>query len=401
MFSTYRAVFRAPGTAAFCAAAFLMRMPTAIYPLGLLLLVATRTHHYGFAGLLSGAYIAGLAVGGPTGARLVDRFGQRWVIAPATLLHLAAITTIVVFVEVGWPEWTLLTPAFIAGFSFLEVGALVRARWSYVLADRPELSTAYSLESSFDEVIFVVGPLIATVLAIEVGSLAPLIVGGSMVAVGAVGLWRLEDSTPPVEQHEFAGASALRSRGMLTIVAVAAAMGAIFASAEVSAVAFCGQHAQQGLAGYVLSAFALSSAVAGFIYGSRPWRAALLDRFRLQAVIFGALPCLLLLASNVPVLALLMFAVGLGTAPTLITAFGLVAEIVPGRSLTEGLAWLVTGLNVGYGAASAITGRLADAHGGRITFLVTVGAGVLMAAFALRLHAQLRPSIVAAMSAPE
>ena len=175
-------------------------------------------------------------------------------------------------------------------------------------------------------------------------------------------------------------------------------MGAIFASAEVTAVAFCGQHGQQGLAGYVLSAFALGSATAGFVYGTRTWKAPLLDRFRTQAVIFGLLPCVLLLASNIATLALLMFVVGLGTAPTLITAFGLVSEIAPARSLTEGLAWLTTGLNVGYGTAAAVTGRLADAHGAHISFLVTVGAGALLVLLALRVHAVLRRPVTAAMS---
>ncbi len=68
MFSAYRAVFRAPGSAAFCTAGFLMRLPLAIYPLGLVLLIALRTHHYGFAGVLAAAYILGSAPGNPAGA---------------------------------------------------------------------------------------------------------------------------------------------------------------------------------------------------------------------------------------------------------------------------------------------------------------------------------------------
>ncbi len=74
--------------------------------------------------------------------------------------------------------------------------------------------------------------------------------------------------------------------------------------------------------------------------------------------------------------------VGLGVAPTLITSFGLIDETVPSRSLTEGLAWLLTGLNLGYGAASAFVGELADTHGARASFGVSVVAGLLTAGFA-------------------
>ena len=57
-------------------------------------------------------------------------------------------------------------------------------------------------------------------------------------------------------------------------------MGAIFASAEVTMVAFCGQHGEQSLTGPVLACLALGSAVAGLWYGGRTWRRSLLDRFR-------------------------------------------------------------------------------------------------------------------------
>jgi MFS family permease len=402
MLSTYRAVFRVRGTAAFCAAGFLMRMPIAIYPLALLLLVSTKTHHYGFAGVLSGAYIFAGAPGNPIGARLVDRYGQGRMLIPAGVIHLAAVAVLVVVAESSLPEWVMLAPAAVIGFSYLAVGSLVRARWSYVLAGRPELSTAYSLESTLDEVIFVVGPLIATVLATQVGGVAPLIFAGVLVGAGTLALWRLPDTDPP--PHPVGGPkapSALRNRGMILIILVSAAMGAIFASTEVTTVAFAGQHGHQGAAGLLLAAFALGSGLAGLVYGSRTWAGSLRHQFRRQALIFGALPVVLLLAADIPLLAVMIFIVGLGIAPTLITTFGLIAEIVPARSLTEGLAWLTTGLNLGYGVAAAVAGRLADAHGARVTYLVTVGAGVALVALALTLYARLRQPVAPAMSAPD
>ena len=63
MLSTYRAAFRTPGTSEFTAAGFVMRMPIAIYPIGLVLLLSIRTGHYSFAGLLSGTYVVANGVG--------------------------------------------------------------------------------------------------------------------------------------------------------------------------------------------------------------------------------------------------------------------------------------------------------------------------------------------------
>jgi predicted MFS family arabinose efflux permease len=126
--------------------------------------------------------------------------------------------------------------------------------------------------------------------------------------------------------------------------------------------------------------------VAGFGYGARHWRADLLDRFRLQAIVFGLLTATFLLAINILVLVACAFVAGFGIAPALITAFGLTERLVPNASLTEGLAWLITGLSVGYGAGAALVGRIADAHGARTAFLVTLGAGLTMAALGAGLH---------------
>jgi MFS family permease len=389
---TYRAVFRAPGTAAFCAAGFLMRIPIAIYPLGLVLLISTRTGHYGFAGLLAGTYVYANGLGSPVLARLVDRYGQSRVLLPASLAHMCAVAAICLMAESDSPQWTLLIPTAVCGFAYLSVGSLVRARWSMALAGRPELTTAYSLESTLDELIFTVGPLIATVVATQVSPVLGLALAAVLVGSGALWLRRQPATEPPpYPAGSPRRSSAMRHRGMTLLVLAAAAMGGVFASAEVTMVAFCGQHGATGVSGAVLASMAFGSAVAGFGYGARPWRADVLRRFRLQAIAFGVLPVIFLTAVNVPVLAVCAFVVGLGIAPLLITAFGLIERIVPGAALTEGISLLISGISVGFGLASAVVGRIADAHGARVAFSVTIASGVLVAVLGLALYRLLSP----------
>ncbi|MBV9592454.1 MAG: MFS transporter [Actinobacteria bacterium] len=391
MLGTYRSVFRTPGTGAFCGAGFVARLPLAIYPIALVLLISLRTHHYAFGGVLSACYILGGAPGNPFGAVLVDRFGQGRVLVPAALVHIAAVAAIIAIVEAGASEWWETIPATVAGFSFLSIGSLVRARWSHVLAGRPELSTAYSLESTLDEAVFLLGPLLATLLATELDPVAPLIAGAALVIGGSLWMARLTDTEPPVHEHEGdRPGTALRERGMVLVLFASIAMGAVFSSTELSMVAFSGQHGHANLSGVVLAVFALGSGLAGLLYGSRTWRGSLPWRFRLQSSIFALLPPLFLAAVNVPTLAVCAVVVGLSIAPTLITSFGLVAEIVPTRSLTEGLAWLSTGLNIGYGLGAAVVGRLADDHGGRSGFGVSVSAAVLFGVLAWVVYGALR-----------
>jgi MFS family permease len=167
-------------------------------------------------------------------------------------------------------------------------------------------------------------------------------------------------------------------------------MGAVFGSAEVTMVAFCGQHGERASAGWVVASFAGGSAVAGIVYGAIHWRVPVLRRFVISAVAFGFLPFLYFAATSTTTLALCTAVVGLGIAPTLIGGFGLVDSIVPTNALTEGLTWIGTGLSVGFGAGAAVVGGIADAHGARIAFWVPVACALAAACCALALQARLK-----------
>jgi MFS family permease len=336
-------------------------------------------------------YVFANGIGNPVLGRLVDRFGERRVVLPATVVHVAAAIVTIALARTNQPDLAFIAPVAVVGFSYLAMGSLVRARWSYVLAGRPELTTAYSLESTLDEVMFTAAPLLATVIATQVDPSYVFVMAAILVGTGSLWLVSQRATEPPAQEpgaapHE----SALRNRGMLLLLVATGGMGAFFASAEVTMVAFCGQQGHTGLAGVLLAAFAGGSAVAGFVYGARHRSEPVLDRFRRQCVVFGLLPLLFLAGVNIPALAAVAFVVGTGIAPALITSFGLIEAVVPTGALVEGMSWLTTGLSIGYGIAASIVGRIADAHGARPAFLVAIAAGLLVAASGAVLHARVR-----------
>ena len=400
MFAHYRAAFRAPGSVAFCAASFVARMPIAIYPLGLILLFSSASGHtgggFGTAGLLEGCYIVAGGVGNPLVSRLVDRFGQTRLLAPAAAVHALSGIALVVLYKAHAPDGVLAGPIVVLGLTYLPIGSLVRSRWSYVLAGRPELGSAYSIESTLDEVIFTVGPILAGTLATVVDPLASTVLGLFLVVGGSLWLRGQPATDPPLTAHPSqARRSALTYPGMLLLSVAMVGMGGAFGTVEVTVAAFASQHGARSQTGLVLAAFAIGSGLAGLGYGLRQWSAPLSLRFLIQSVVFMALLPLMLLAGNVIMVAVLVGIVGLGIAPSLITGFGLVDKLVPPRVLTEGLSWVGTGLNVGYGIGAALAGIIADRHGAHIAFFTPIGAGVLLvlAALALRRRIGGRPAI--------
>eukprot|EP01037_Dinobryon_pediforme_P024325 gene24325-26088_t len=69
----------------------------------------------------------------------------------------------------------------------------------------------------------------------------------------------------------------------------------------------------------------------------------------------------------------------------------LIEKSVPAESLTEGMTWLITGLNIGIASGAAVAGMIVDAKGPRAGFGVAVAAGMCVLLFSLYGSYRLRP----------
>ena len=176
MVGPYRGLFSAPGVKGFVVAGFVGRMPMSMLGIGVILLIQNLTGSYALAGAVAATFNVSFAVAGPVSARLVDRFGQARVIVPLVLMHGAALTAMMLCARFGTPRWVLFATGVAAGATAISLGSLVRARWSHLLTGSPRLHAAFSFESVADEVIFVTGPALVTVLATLINPYAGLIV---------------------------------------------------------------------------------------------------------------------------------------------------------------------------------------------------------------------------------
>lgn len=384
LFSTYATLFRADGAAKFSAAGFLARMPISMLGIGTVLLVSGTTGTYAVAGLLAGAVTFAGAVANPQIARLVDRLGQSRVIRPVLLVHGLALAGLVASVRFEWATWTWFVLGMLAGATLPSIGSMVRARWTAALDDTERRGTAFAFESVLDEVIFVVGPPLATFLATVVDPAAGLLAALVFAIVGGYLFASLRATEPPVVRTGRAVArSEVFTKGLLAVCLTFVGAGVVFGSVEVVVVAFADERGQKGLAGVVLACYAAGSLLAGLWFGSRRWRRRQSDRFAICAVLFGIATVLPLLADSVAVLSPLVFLTGLAIAPVLITGMTLVERLVPRPALTEGLTWSTTALTVGVTAGAALAGPLVDAYGGSTAFRLPAVAAVLTAVAAL------------------
>lgn len=373
----YAAVLRTPGALKFSAAGALARLPMSMVAIGAVLMVQGLYDSYAMAGRVAAVLGLAQAFLAPQIGRWVDRHGQRTVLLPALLASVVGLGGLITAAVLGAPEWVLWPFAVLAGGSQGSYGSMVRARWNHALDDPRSLHTAYSLESSIDELVFIVGPVLATMLATAVAAPSALVVAGTAAVVGGL-LFVVQRATEPpvvVPDAEVRHRPVILIAGMPVMVLVFVAMGMIFGSMEVTTVAFAEELGNKGMSGVVLAVFAFGSMLAGLTYGARHFTSPASRRFVIGMAALGPGVSLYLLAESLWVLAVVMFVAGLAAAPTIITGNGLVQDMVGKHQLTEALTWVGTSIGIGASLGASVAGARIDAAGADAGFLVTVGAG--------------------------
>ncbi|MGI8887418.1 MAG: MFS transporter [Nocardioidaceae bacterium] len=399
MLAPYRSVLATPGAKRFTAAGLLARTPISTMTLGIVLLVEHLSGSYGFAGTVSAAYMGGAAAASPVLGRFIDRFGQRRVLLPAFAGFASGLLAMMVSLELGWPSLATYAAAAVGGIAYPPVGSCIRARWSSALSG-PALHTAFSLEAMVDEMLFILGPVLVTVLAVQVDPSVALLAVLVVAVVGGGLLSGLRATEPPVSTASSLGHRSERLPwGWLSLLMSAAAcLGSLFGATEVATVAFAAEHGQPQVTGVLLAIWAAGSLIAGFITGAFSWSASAGQRYRWgasgMAVAMAPLPFI----DSVALMGVVLFFGGFAISPTMIASISLIEAKVPAERLTEGLTLVTTGIAFGIAPGAATAGWMIDALGASRGFYVSVISGVLAALLAwLTLAGREIPSVPRAL----
>lgn len=370
------------------AAAFVGRFPMAMLGLALTLLVVAETDSYALAGGVAGAMTVAAAVGGPVGAGLADRHGQHRVLPPLIAGHCLAVAGLTVAVLAGTSAGLWLVLATVAGLTGPNLGAMVRARWAGVASDARELGSAFALESTLDEVAFVLGPPLTTALAVLVAPWSAIAAGLLLAISGTTALALQRRTEPPRSAGSGIRArSPLRSPTLRVLSVLMLLMGAVFGALEVGTVAFAEEAAAVAATGVLLSLFALSSGLTGLYLGARPGAWPLTTQLLLGTAALTLTAATLPFIEGVVPYAVGMFAAGFGVSAVLIGSMQLIERAVPRARLTQSLALAISGIQVGFAAAVALAGQVIDSGGSSLGLAVgsaAAGLGLVLTASARR-----------------
>jgi MFS family permease len=398
MFSTYAAVLdrRAhPGALLFSLTGIVARLPISMVGLGIVLLVESERGSYGVAGAVSAVYLVANAVLAVVQGRLLDALGQRVVLTAASTGFAVALAVLIASVAGGWPMPVTYAAAALAGGSLPQIGSAVRARWSHVLDAPGDVQTAFALEAVFDEVVFILGPILVTVLATLVHPVAGLVTAAVAGAAGSLAFAAQRRTEPVARPHDRTEGARLPLpwRTLAPLALAAGSLGILFGAAEVTTVAFADEQGHRAWSGGLLALWALGSLTAGVVTGTITWRVGVVTRLRVGALAMALAMAPLVLVDSLALMGLLLLVGGAAIAPTMIATMTLTEQRMPRSRLTEGMAVVQTGLVVGVAPGAALSGLVVDHAGASAAYLVSLGAGLLGACAALLVPTRSTPVV--------
>jgi MFS family permease len=377
------------------------RLPNATAAIAVVLFVRAEGGSYSLAGALAAVYGVANAVGQPVLGRLVDLHGQPRVQLPAAVL--AALATTVLALTGLDPLPLAYTAVAAAGLFAPPLEGGLRALWPSVLRREDHVHTAYAMDAVAQEVMFTVGPLLVTLCVSLWSAQAALIVLNVLGVLGALSVvvsqpsraWR----SAPREAHWL---GALRSPGLVALLAAFLFVGIALGSITVAAVPYADDHGGDAVYGWLMAALGLGALAGGTVYGARQWAGAPERRLTVLVAFLAVCYLPLMLMPGAAGMVALTALAGVFLAPAIACAFVIVDRHAPRGTVTEAFSWLVTTFTVGASVGTGLAGPVVQAGGALWGFAVPGVAGavsllVLMATGRV-LAAPARAAVVAASS---
>ncbi|MEJ3405115.1 MFS transporter [Rathayibacter sp. YIM 133350] len=383
--ASYTDLMKTPGVARIIAAQLTARFPNGMLSLAFLLHIERQTGSYGAAGLVLAATSIGQAIAGPLTSRFMGIWGMRRVIV-ITIIICATAVSVVALVPMTIPLYMIV--GFISGLSTPPIQPAVRTIYPKMVNSR-QLTPLFSLDATAQEVIWVVGPVVTTFVATQIGTVWAILLAVTFLVGG--GIWFVvspELGRVRIPRSKRAFGTVLRRPPVMLATIVGFLLVGACAAIEAGVVAVFGHgNADSGI---VLAIFSIGSIAGGLSFGRvpiGPWSTAR----RMLLVFVGT--ALALGAMNFWWLSLTLFIAGLGIAPALAVLFAIVSASVKFSDTAEAYGWVGTGQLIGAALGSAAAGVLIDAYSPVGAFYAATAfafVGFIVPVLARRWHPDLR-----------
>jgi predicted MFS family arabinose efflux permease len=234
---------------------------------------------------------------------------------------------------------------------------------------KPELQSGiFALDATSQELIWILGPVIATFAAAQVSTVFALVLMAGIQAVGvALFLSNKDVLAVKPEQTKAKIGHVMKNPSVIVLVILGSALVASFSGLEIATVAVL----DKTVAGIVIGIFSIGSILGGLLFGHRnksKWALAVFFTF-----VFAGYALAMVNPSNPIWLSLCWLVGGLAVAPILGTVNNMISVATHDADTPEAYGWLNTGQLLGYAVAAVAVGFLIDQVAPAAGFWVAIG----------------------------
>ena len=392
----YATILSTPGLIPRLLAVLMSAMPLGMLSLAIVLSVREWTGSFGAAGVISGLFSGGNALGLALQGAAIDRFGARRTIVTSGLLCTAMLFCLLLSGQLGAPLALTALAAASSGVTIPAVTAAVRAWLGRALSGPVLQSGAYALLAALFQAGVTIGPAaVSLALIVHEPSLA-ISAAGLLVLAATVLLARADDGVPPPRRRRpwrRGAQGALRGRGFLTLMVLTFLHGAALGVTVLAISALATETSRPVLAGIALTVLAIGEMSGALVYGAVAWPGS--RRSRLPAVQAMAVLAALgvFLSTGQPALLLAaMFVAGALAAPVAVLTSSLLDVVVHEGAVGRAYTVIVASGLVATALGNAGAGQLVGAVGARGLLLVPALSIAAAATWTLARRGTLRRS---------
>jgi MFS family permease len=369
--TAYARLLRRRGATPVLLLSLLARLPVAMVPLGLVLLIRAERGSFAAAGLVAGAFAVGTAAGSPAWGRAMDARGQSGLLAAGSVTGAVLVAALALLPGTAAPLALLTGVALLVGCALPPVTPAARSAWRSLLGESADLRAALALDAAAVEMLFVGGPVLVGLAFAQSGAVAPVLLAAVLQAAGGAGYaaTAAARSVRPAAERRDIGAGRLRLDGLAGPLAVGTALAVAFGIIDTTLAATAQEILHDASrVGLLFTALAGGSALGGVLYGTRHLPATTERRalpILLGTVTAGLLAVPLALRAGValPAVLVLLLCTGFCIAPSLIIVMAEIDRAAPPDRTSEAQAWLATAMLVGASAGTPVGGLVVDLLG--------------------------------------
>lgn len=365
---TYTAVLRAPGVIRVVISQLVARFPFGMMSLAFVMHIEHVHGSYAIAGIALAAETIGAAISGPVLSRKIGAWGVKLVILTAATLSGLAMVALAVFDSA---PLVMIVLAALVGLTSPPIQAAVRTIYP-TLVPRKQLTTLFSMDASAQEIIWVVGPLLATILAAQISTSFAILVMAALQVFGAIMFLsnpEIRKIVIPASTRKMGGV--LKSKIVVVNIILGMLLIGSFSGVEVGSVAILDNKA---LAGAVIAALSLGSLIGGVFLGPRARTRWALSKYLVIILIgYG----LVFINPTDPLwMGICFFIAGIGIAPALGVLGAIVATSLKMSDTAEAYGWIATGQLMGFAAGAALAGIAIETVSPESALLIAAVFGV-------------------------